>query len=233
MAKKPLIIFGDTSFAEIAREYFDAHTEYETVSFTVHRAYRKQETLHGLPVTAYEELPDLYAPSEHAFFAAITYQKLNRFRAQIVTEAKQLGYALASYVSPNAFVWRNIKLGEHVFIFEDNTVQPFVSIGNNVILWSGNHIGHHSTIGDNVFVASHVVVSGHCSIGANCFLGVNATIGNNVTIAEDVWLGPSTSVTQDTPSGTLITVPKPEASKVDTYRYFKVPRPTPAAAETA
>ena len=36
-----------------------------------------------------------------------------------------------------------------------------VRIGNDVVLWSGNHIGHDSTIGDHCFIASHVVVSGN------------------------------------------------------------------------
>ena len=36
------------------------------------------------------------------------------------------------------------------------------SIGNNTIIWSGNHIGHHSKIGNNCFISSHVVVSGFC-----------------------------------------------------------------------
>ena len=51
------------------------------------------------------------------------------------------GYQPASYISSNAFVWSNAKIGDHCFIFENNTVQPFVEIGDNVILWSGNHIG--------------------------------------------------------------------------------------------
>ena len=52
--------------------------------------------------------------------------------------------------------------GDNCFILEDNTVQPFVTIGNNVTLWSGNHIGHDSVIEDDCFISSHVVVSGTC-----------------------------------------------------------------------
>ena len=55
-------------------------------------------------------------------------------------------------------------------------MQPFVRIGSNVTLWSGNHIGHDSTVGDHCFISSHVVVSGHVEIGRNCFIGVNATL---------------------------------------------------------
>ena len=60
--------------------------------------------------------------------------------------------------------------------------EPFVTIADNVVLWSGNHIGHHSTIGANCFISSHVVVSGFCRIGEACFMGVNSTVSNNTNI---------------------------------------------------
>ena len=69
---------------------------------------------------------------------AVVYTQLNRLRARLAAEAKAKGYRLASYVSSRAFLWRNVEVGEHCFVFEDNTVQPFVRIGNNVVLWSGN-----------------------------------------------------------------------------------------------
>ena len=68
-------------------------------------------------------------------------------------------------------------------MFEDNTIQPFARIGDDVILWSGNHIGHHSTIGDHCFITSHVVVSGNVHVGERSFIGVNATLRNSITIA--------------------------------------------------
>ena len=59
-------------------------------------------------------------------------------------------------------------------IMEHNTIQPYVTIGENTILWSGNHVGHHTQIGKNVFIASHAVISGSVIVGENSFIGVNA-----------------------------------------------------------
>jgi sugar O-acyltransferase (sialic acid O-acetyltransferase NeuD family) len=220
-----LVIFGNTAFAEIADEYFTYDSAYEVVAFTVHRAFIKEPTIHGRPVVAYEEISSCYSPHEHSFYAAVTYQKLNRIRAAISSDAKARGFELASYVSSRAFVWRNVKIGEHCFVFEDNTLQPFVTLKDNVVLWSGNHIGHHSTIGDNVFVSSHVVISGFDDIGANCFLGVNATLGNNVEIGRDVWISPGVAVTKSVSAGTLLPVAKTEAHKLTTYAFFKIDQP--------
>lgn len=77
-------------------------------------------------------------------------------------------------------------------------VQPFVKIGDNNILWNGNHIGHHSNIRDNCFISSHVVISGNCTIGDNCFIGVNSTITNDVILQRDNFVQTGTMVSKNT-----------------------------------
>ena len=65
--------------------------------------------------------------------------------------AKALGYTLASYVSPRAVWWpQTTAIGENCFIQELNNIQPQVKLGDDVFLWAGNHIGHHSVIGDQL-----------------------------------------------------------------------------------
>ena len=203
-----LILVGDRVFAEIAHEYFTHDSEYEVVAFSVERDHLRGETLRGLPMVPFETLADAFDPAEHSVHVAITYLEFNRVRARLATEAREKGFALASYVSSRAFVWRNVELGEHCFIFEDNTVQPFVRVGSNVVLWSGNHVGHHSRIGDNCFISSHVVISGGVEVGDNSFLGVNATIVNDVSVGADCWIGPSVTVTRDVEPDSFLTPPR-------------------------
>lgn len=222
MKTKKLIIVGDSAFAEIAHEYFTVDSEYEVVAFSVERAYIKRETLHGLPIVSFEELELHFNPSDHAVYVATVYTQLNRLRSRLATLAKAKGYALASYVSSRAFVWRNVNLGEHCFIFEDNTVQPFVTIGNNVVLWSGNHIGHHSVIRENCFISSHVVISGFCDIGENTFMGVNSTVANNISVGKDNWIGPSITIMKDTQSGALFKTEQSEPTRISSLRFFKI-----------
>ena len=91
-------------------------------------------------------------------------------------------------ISSKASIFTN-KIGENCFILEDNTIQPYVEIGNNVTLWSGNHIGHHSIIRDHCFITSHVVVSGGVEIGENTFIGVNATLRDHIKIGKSNVIG--------------------------------------------
>ena len=97
-----------------------------------------------------------------------------------------------------------------------------MKIGSNVVLWSGNHIGHHSTIQDNGFISSHVVISGFCDIGENSFIGVNSTVANNVNVGKDNWIGPNITIMKSTESGALYKTDQPEPAKITATRFFKI-----------
>ena len=202
--ERKLVIVGDSAFAEVAYEYFTHDSPYEVVAFAVEAAYRKRDRLFDRPVVAFEGLEDRFAPEAHSFFAALVYTDQNRLRTRLYREAKAKGFRPASYVSPRAFVWPNVQLGEHCFVFEGNVLQPFVTVGDNVVLWSGNHVGHHSTIRDHGFLSSHVVVSGFVSIGESVFMGVNATVANNVSIGDRCLVGAGALVLGDVPDDSKV-----------------------------
>ncbi len=182
---KKLVIIGAGELARIAYEYFTYDSDYEVVGFCVEKDYKNEETLYDKPIIVFDELSYHFPPESYFAFVAIPASQLNRLRTRLYQAVKNLGYTCATYISSKAFVWRNAEIGENCFIFEHNTIQPFVKIGNNVILWSGNHIGHQTVIEDNCFLSSHVVVSGYCRIGESCFLGVNSTFNDHVEIPRD------------------------------------------------
>jgi sugar O-acyltransferase (sialic acid O-acetyltransferase NeuD family) len=216
--KKPLVIFGAGDIAELAHYYFSTDSNYEVVAFTVDAAYITEENFCDLPVVPFEELVNRYPPDSHQLFVALSYSKLNAVRKEKYLVAKTLGYQLASFISSHATVLNNGRIGENCFIFEDNTIQPFVIIGNNVTLWSGNHIGHHSTIKDHCFIASHVVVSGGVEIGEQCFIGVNVTLRDHIKIGEKCVIGAGALMLADAePEGVYIGVAT-ERSKVPSSR---------------
>ena len=198
MSKTNLVIFGTGDIAQIAKYYFDIDSDFNVVAFTVDQPYLKAETFEGVPVVPFETLEEEFPPVNFHLFIALSYKNLNKVRAAKYQEAKNKGYSLASYVSSRCSYLSQFKAGDNCFIFEDNTIQPFVTIGNNVTLWSGNHIGHHSKIDDHNFVSSHVVISGHCHVEPYCFLGVNATIHNDVRIATENVIGAGSIITKST-----------------------------------
>lgn len=197
MAK--VVIFGVQDFASLAHFYLTHDSPHEVVAFSVHREYLPPGgTFEGRPVVPFEDVEAAYPPGEVSFFAPLSHRKMNALRANVYAAIKAKGYHLISYVSSKATVWMPERVGENCFILEDNTVQPFVDVGNNVVLWSGNHIGHHSRVGDHVLFTSHVVLSGHCTVEPYCFFGVNATVRDGLTVGEGTLVAMAAAVTGNT-----------------------------------
>jgi len=200
-----LVIFGAGDIARLAFYYFSRDSEHQVVAFTVDEKYRQSDNFLDLPLVAFEDVVARYAPDEYKMFVALSYARMNKLREEKYHLAKQRGYELVSYVSSRCSFLTDHPVGDNCFILEDNTIQPFVKIGNNVTLWSGNHIGHDAVIEDHCFLASHIVVSGYVRIRNNCFLGVNATLRNSITIAPETLIGAGAVVMKDTvPKGVYL-----------------------------
>jgi len=193
-----IVIFGLGDIAQIANYYFKIDSNFKVVAFTVDREFINDSYFEGLPVIPFDELLTKYPPSIFKLFIAVSYTNLNKVREKKYFESKKMGYKLVSYVSSRCTYLTQYEHGDNCFIFEDNTIQPFVEIGNNVTLWSGNHIGHHSIIHDHNFISSHVVVSGHCVINSNSFIGVNSTLGHKVEIGRENIIGAGSIITKST-----------------------------------
>jgi sugar O-acyltransferase (sialic acid O-acetyltransferase NeuD family) len=213
-----IIVFGTGEIAELADFYFAHDSACEVVAFTVDEAFLKQTEFHGRPVVPFEQAAEQYPPDRFGFFVAVSYARLNAVRTEKVAAARAKGYRPASYLSSRATVFPGFAPKENCFILEDNTIQPFASIGANVTLWSGNHIGHHSVIEDDVFLASQVVVSGGVRIGQGSFVGVNVTIRDHVTIGKQCVLGAGALVLEDQPDFSVVAPRGTERSPVPSTR---------------
>ena len=210
---KPIIIFGAGEIAQIARIYFEQFSEREIVAFTVDKNFLSGNTFGGLPLIASDEVARIYPSSDFDCFVAISYQNMNGTRKEKCELMRSLGYQLPSFVFPDSSTF-SVKHGDNCLILENNTIQPFAELGNNVFLWSGNHIGHHVKVQDDVFVSSHVVIGGGSIIGSRSFLGLNVTIRDHVTIGERSLLGAGTLVSQDLSAESVVTAKPSPISRV-------------------
>ena len=197
MALKNLLIFGTGTLGEIANYYFSSDSDYEVVGFidrddVVHSA----KSYLGKKVYNWSEVKEKFSPDKIRIFVAIGYRKTNQIRQERYESIINDGYTCVSYISSRA-VNMAANIGANCFILENNVLQPFVSVGNNVTLWSGNHIGHHSSIEDHSFITSHVVVSGKCNIGKNSFIGVNSCLRDGIAIGDYSVIGAGSIVMSD------------------------------------
>ncbi len=207
---RKLLIFGSAEIAELARFYFDLDSPYQVVAFVVDDEFYSETTFQGLDVVPWSDALKKYPPSEYSMHVAISYRGLNSLRENKFKQCQSAGYELVSYVSSRATIFPDLKLGSNCFILENQNIQPRVTLEDNVMLWSGNHVGHGSTIKEHAYLASHVVISGHVEIGRRCFIGVNATIRDFLLIGDDTFIGMGAIVTRNLAEGSVVLPSKSE-----------------------
>lgn len=216
-----LVIYGTGEIALMAYEYFTHDSEYTVAAFTVERKFLTKKRVHGLPVVSFETVVKKFPPKHYDMFIAVSYTGLNHVRAKYFALAKKKRYHLATYISSRAFVWRTARIGDNCMILEGNVVQHGVKLGNDVFLWSGNHIGHRVNIADHVYISSHCVISGYTKIGAYSFLGVNSTYNERLTIAQDSLIGSGAVVIKDTEKGRVYVGNPARMLEKSSYEVFR------------
>lgn len=217
-----IVIFGTGKIADQAYFYLTNDSPHEVVAFTVDREYLREGMKMGLPVVAFEEVQDVYSPNDYGMFVAVGYQDLNRFRAKKYEEARTKGYTLISYVSSRAANFGDIEVGDNCFVLEFAVLQPCSKIGNDVFIWSSNHIGHHAQVGDHCYIAGNVVISGSTNVGAYCFIGVNATLGHEISIGEESFIGAGSLITKDVERRSVYISADTQKYRLDSATFLKL-----------
>jgi len=198
-----IVIFGAGQIAEVAKAYIDAHSDHRIVGFTVDAQFAQSDRFLGLPLVAWERLEEFFPPGQVELLGPLSYRLMNEFRRDRYLEGKARNYQFASYIHPHSHIYTT-DIGENCFILEANVIQPFVKIGNDVIIWSGNHIGHHSIIGDHCFITSQVGIAGAARIGERCFLGGKVGIRDGVTVGDACFLGIGVRVMKNLEPGSVV-----------------------------
>jgi len=192
-----IIIFGNRQAASLARFYLEHDAHDSVAAFTVDGKYCDGTLFEELPLIPFEEINNYYPPQDYMMFCPLVENKAREIK---LNEAKKKGYKIYSYVHSTCIA-SSFASGENNFILEGNIIQAYVKMGNNIMMWTCNHIGHHSEIESHVFMASHVVVSGNCKVGKYSWFGVNCTIRNHINIAEGTFVCMGASVKNNTAIG--------------------------------
>ena len=217
-----VVIFGAGKIAGEAFTYLTNDSPHEVVAFTADGEYLSTKEKLGLPVLPFEDITRDYPPSEFAMFVAVGYQELNKFRARKCAEAQAKGYELVSYVSSLAANVGDVAVGYNCFILEFAVIQPWSRIGNDVFIWSGNHVGHHASVGDHCYVAGNAVISGSTVVEPYCFIGVGANIGHEITIGAESFVGAGSLITKDVEPKSVYITPDAKKFRLDSPAFLRL-----------
>lgn len=214
---KDVLIFGAGQIAEVFAEYL-RDNKHRIKAFVVDADYMTDAVLRDVPVVALEDVAKLYSPEAHSFVVGMSFKGLNAMRAKKYEEMKAKGYEPLTFVDKHARVAASARIGPGSFILDGNVIQTGVVIGENVVCWSGNHIGHHSKIASHVWVCSHAVISGDCSIGERTFVGVNASTRDGIKIGKECLIGADSYIAKDCVDFGVYAAPATERHAVPSYK---------------
>lgn len=219
---KPVVIFGAGKIAEVVAHYFQHASDREIAAFTCDRDYVTGAEFLGAPLVPFDELPEKYPAVDFDMFVALGYQSLNDLRADAVARVRGFGYRLVTYVHPRANVPADFEYGENCLVLENQAIQPRVRIGDNVFVFSGSLVGHHSVIGNHSWITSSAAISGSVTLGESCFVGANATVGHEVKIGSRSIIGAGCLVTRSQPEKSVIVQPDTPSHRLNSEQFVKL-----------
>ena len=173
-------------------------SEYEVAGFSVDADHLQERTSFGLPVVPFDHVQSVFPPDRFDMLVAVGYTATNKLRAERYAQAKEKGYRLVNFVSPNTVIYPGLVIGDNCHISHNCTIFQGVRIGNNVTVGANSVIGHDVSIDDHCFLASGVAIAGGVTVGPYCFLGTNATLRNRIHVESECVVGAGAVVLEDT-----------------------------------
>ena len=203
-----VVIFGIGATGSALHYNLTHDGAWQVAAFTIDREFMTGSDFLGCPLVPFDEVEGHYPPDQFQMIIAVGYVRVNHLRAERYQQAKDKGYSLIRFISPQAQIWEGFTSGDNCKIGSGSLIQPFAHIGNNVFIGSGCIIGHHAHVMDHVFIASGVTIAGSVTVEPYAFIGTGAVIRNRIRIGAESVVGAGAVILQDTdPQGVYMASP--------------------------
>ena len=216
-----LVLAGNAITAEILHAYLKNDRRYEVVGATVDDEFLAQGTLTGLESVGLSRLRETFPPDSYRILMAVGYNDLNRVRESLFLRLKNMGYAIETYVHPDARVYSRHPLGEGCVVLPSAVIEPHAQVGSNTMVWCNVTLAHHSQVDDNCWIAAGAVISGQARVSRNTFVGVKATVVNEVTVGDYNVIGAAALISKNTKSHTVHLARSAEPFRYSSDDYVK------------
>lgn len=220
---KKLIIFGNGKITEavynsmIDDEFFDFKIE----CFCVEKKYKKKNKFLGLPNYDFETINKRFNTSEYYIFIAVGYQQLNTLRQNILHIAKKKGFRIASYIHYSHKYNSTLKIGKNCFIMKDTIIHPNVTIEDNVFIWGGAVVCHHSKLKKNCWITAGSKIMGSVNIGDNTFIAGGSLVSHNIEIGKKCFVGANTLINKNLSHNSVVISKPSDKIRINSKNFIK------------
>lgn len=195
-----IVIFGATQFSSMLHQIIERESAAKIVAYTINENYISDKSIkhyNKYPLVPFEEIENIYPPSDYKILNSIGYLKMNSIRQSTTGNCINKGYEIFSFISKDARVFSDLN-GIGNIVLPGAFIGYDVEVGNSNIFYTGCLLTHHVKVKNNSFIAAGCTIGGYVTIGSNCFLGLNSTIKNRVNINDYSLVGASTYISKDT-----------------------------------
>jgi sugar O-acyltransferase (sialic acid O-acetyltransferase NeuD family) len=201
MVRPTILLVGAGGHAISCIDVIEQHGKFE-IAGIIGSASEIGSTVLGYRVLGTdEELPSLGA-RYGSVLIAVGQIKTPDTRVRLFAQLTEMGYRLATIVSPRAYVSPRATLGAGSIVMHGAIVNARASVGRNCIVNSMALVEHDAIVSDHCHIATAAVVNGGATVGAGTFVGSHSSLRQGVTVGERCVIGLGQRVLADCPSGT-------------------------------
>ncbi len=202
--KKDLLLIGGGGHCKAVIDVIE-RTDRWHIAGIVERAAAPGATILGYPVIGTDdELVTLHAQIGHALIT-IGQIKTAATRMRIYHQLKDIGYRLATIISPMAEVSRHADIGEGTVIMHMAAIGPAGSVGVNGIVNSRALIEHDCHIGAHCHISTAAVLNGGVQVGEGSFIGSGTVVRQGLAVGAGCVIGMGCHLRHALPDNTLFT----------------------------
>lgn len=194
---KKVVVYGAGAYANVFYYEVMRTKAIEIVAFAVDKKYRNEKDKHfDLPLIDFEECEKIYSPNQYDMIVMCGYTKM-RDRRAMFERAKEKGYTLLNYVSPDAYVECGVEMGENNVIFSNAFVGANGKMGDGNIVRQNVYLGHEFCLGNHIIISSGCTLGGYCHIGDMSFIGLGVTAIDSIDIGKECLIGAASNVVKN------------------------------------
>ncbi|AUV44352.1 MULTISPECIES: acetyltransferase [Citrobacter freundii complex] len=128
----------------------------------------------------------------------------NRARLEKTNYLIKIGAPLKTFIHPTAYISRYSEIGLGSVIMAHAVVNPFVTIGNAVIINTAATIDHDSILNDGVHICPGVHLAGAVYVGNEVMIGIGAQVIQGINIEFRATVGAGANVLLDVEPHTTV-----------------------------
>ena len=202
--KKDLLLIGGGGHCRAVIDVIERTGRWR-IAGIVERAAAPGTTILGYPVIgADDELPALHADIGHAL-VTIGQIKSAATRMRLYRQLKDIGYRLATIISPRAEVSRHADIGEGTVVMHMAAIGPASSIGVNGIINSRALIEHDCQVGPHCHISTAATLNGGVHVGEGSFIGSGSVLRQGLAVGAGCVIGMGCDLRKSLPDNTLFT----------------------------